>query len=202
MGPVADDPERLLTLLRNDAATAEQRAAELLPMVYDELRTAAQRALREERAGHTLQATALVHEAWLRLMGPREVPWRNRGHFLAAAAEAMRRILVDHARAKTAQRRGGKTAKRAAIELSSLPDPASEEQSAGFLLLDAAMEALAAVEPRAAEVVRLRYFVGLTIDEAALALDASPATVERDWAFARSWLKDAIARMDDESAGS
>ncbi len=185
----------------NDAATAEQRAAELLPMVYSELRDAAQRALRGERAGHTLQATALVHEAWLKLMGPRDVPWRNRGHFLAAAAEAMRRILVDHARARTAQRRGGKAAKRAAIELTSLPDPASEEQSAGFLLLDEAMQALAAVEPRAAEVVRLRYFVGLTIDEAALALGASPATVERDWAFARSWLKDAIARMDDGAGG-
>ncbi len=191
------DPDHLLTILLNEQQTPAQRVDQLLPAVYGELRAAAGRALRGERAGHTLQATALVHEAWLKLMGPREVPWRNRGHFLAAAAEAMRRILVDHARGKAALRRGGKAAKRAAVDLATLPDPASDDQLAGFLLLDEALERLAEVDPRAAEVVRLRYFVGLTIPETAQALAASEPTVQRDWAFARSWLRDAIGASPD-----
>jgi len=194
---VPADPDHLLTILLNEQQTPAQRIDLLLPAVYGELRAAAGRALRGERAGHTLQATALVHEAWLKLMGPREVPWRNRGHFLAAAAEAMRRILVDHARGKAALRRGGKAAKRAAVDLATLPDPASDDQLAGFLLLDEALERLAEVDPRAAEVVRLRYFVGLTIPETAQALAASEPTVQRDWAFARSWLRDAIGASPD-----
>jgi RNA polymerase sigma factor (TIGR02999 family) len=198
---MAQDPNRLLTILLNEQQSSQQRVEQLLPAVYDELRAAAQRALRGERVGHTLQATALVHEAWMKLMGPRDVPWRNRGHFLAAAAEAMRRILVDHARGKAAQRRGGKNAKRAAIDLATLPEPASSEQSAGFLLLDAALTRLEAVDARAAEVVRLRYFTGLTIEEAAAALGASAPTVQRDWAFARSWLRDAIESLPDEESG-
>jgi len=198
----ASDQDALWTVLMDDGLAAAQRAERLLPAVYDELRAAAQRALRGERADHTLQATALVHEAWLKLMGPRDVPWRNRGHFLAAAAEAMRRILIDHARGKAALRRGGKSQKRAAIDLTTLPDPDSSEQAAGFLLLDVAMTRLAAVDARAAEVVRLRYFAGLTIEETALALGASAPTVQRDWAFARSWLRDAIDKMPDEDPGA
>lgn len=192
----APEPNRLLSILLDEQQSAAQRTAELLPAVYAELRAAAQRCLRQERSGHTLQATALVHEAWLKLMGPRDVPWRNRGHFLAAAAEAMRRILVDHARSKAAVRRGGPGAKRAAIDLTTLPDPDSAEQSAGFLLLDDALARLQEVDAGAAEVVRLRYFAGLSIDEAAQALGVSGPTVQRDWAFARSWLKDAIERAD------
>lgn len=192
----APEPNRLLSILLDEQQSAAQRTAELLPAVYAELRAAAQRCLRNERSGHTLQATALVHEAWLKLMGPREVPWRNRGHFLAAAAEAMRRILVDHARSKAAVRRGGPGAKRAAIDLTTLPDPDSAEQSAGFLLLDDALARLQEVDAGAAAVVRLRYFAGLSIDEAAQALGVSGPTVQRDWAFARSWLKDAIERAD------
>lgn len=192
----APEPNRLLSILLDEQQSAAQRTAELLPAVYAELRAAAQRCLRNERSGHTLQATALVHEAWLKLMGPRDVPWRNRGHFLAAAAEAMRRILVDHARSKAAVRRGGPGAKRAAIDLTTLPDPDSAEQSAGFLLLDDALSRLQEVDAGAAEVVRLRYFAGLSIDETAQALGVSGPTVQRDWAFARSWLKDAIERAD------
>lgn len=191
------DQGRLLTMLLNDQQSAQERIAGLLPAVYGELREAAARVLRGERPGHTLQATALVHEAWLKLMGPREVPWRNRGHFLAAAAEAMRRILIDHARGKLAQRRGGGMAKRAALELQSLPDPASLEQNAGFLLLDEALDKLAKLDEQAAAVVRLRYFTGLTIEETAAALDVSAPTVQRDWAFARSWLKDAILTSEE-----
>ena len=187
-----DPPSPTLSILLAKGSAPAQRFEQLLPLVYEELRAAAQRLLRSERAGHTLQATALVHEAFLKLVGPREVPWQNRGHFYAAAAEAMRRILVDHARAKGASRRGGPEARRAALDLAGLPDPASEQESAGFLILDEAIARLQAVEPEAAAVVRLRYFAGLSVDETAAALAVSAPTVKRAWAFARAWLKEAI----------
>jgi RNA polymerase sigma factor (TIGR02999 family) len=179
-------------LLLDDRKSAEERAELLLPLVYDQLRSAAQSFLRSERVGHTLQPTALVHEAFLKLVGPRELPWQNRAHFFAAAAEAMRRILVDHARKKAAQKRGGTEARRAAVDLTGLPDPASETEAAGFLVLDEAFERFAQVDPDAAAVVRLRYFAGLSVEETAAALDVSTPTVKRRWAFARGWLKEAI----------
>jgi RNA polymerase sigma factor (TIGR02999 family) len=179
-------------LLLDDGKSAEERAELLLPLVYDQLRSAAQSFLRSERVGHTLQPTALVHEAFLKLVGPRELPWQNRAHFFAAAAEAMRRILVDHARKKAAQKRGGTEARRAAVDLTGLPDPASETEAAGFLVLDEAVERFAQVDPEAAAVVRLRYFAGLSVEETAAALDVSTPTVKRRWAFARGWLKEAI----------
>ncbi len=187
------DPEsQTRTLLLDDAEDPARRAELLLPLVYEELRAAAQSCLARERAGHTLQATALVHEAYLKLVGPRELPWQNRAHFHAAAAEAMRRILVDHARSKAASKRGGPEAKRAAVELSTLPDPSSERESAGFLILDEALVRLERVDPDAAAVVRLRYFAGLDVEQTAAAIGTSPATVKRTWAFARAWLKDVI----------
>jgi RNA polymerase sigma factor (TIGR02999 family) len=190
---VPDEPDiPPLTLLLNDGPSATAREEVILPLVYEQLRSAAQRLLRGERDGHTLQATALVHEAWLKLVGPREVPWQGRAHFYAAAAEAMRRILVDHARAKAAASRGGPEARRAALDLASLPDPASERESAGFLILDEAIARFQAVDPEAAAVVRLRYFAGLSVDETASALGVSAPTVKRAWAFARGWLKEAI----------
>lgn len=175
-----------------NASEPAHRAEELLPLVYSQLRAAAQAHLASERAGHTLQATALVHEAYLKLVGPREVPWRNRAHFYAAAAEAMRRVLVDHARSRAASKRGDAAARRAALELTALPDPHSDEENSGFLILDAALSRLERVDPDAAAVVRLRYFAGLDIDSTAAALGVSSATVKRTWAFARAWLKDAI----------
>jgi RNA polymerase sigma factor (TIGR02999 family) len=190
-GPASDDTFSLLT----DASLASgDRLARLLPLVYDQLRVEAQRLMRSERCGHTLQATALVHDAFLKLVGPREVPWQNRAHFFAAAAEAMRRILVDHARSKAAARRGGPDARRAALDLTGLPDPTSEQESAGFLVLDEAIGRLAEVDAEAAAVVRLRYFAGLGIDETAAALDVSAPTVKRRWAFARGWLAERIGR--------
>jgi RNA polymerase sigma factor (TIGR02999 family) len=190
---VPDEPDiPPLTLLLNDGPSATAREEVILPLVYEQLRSAAQRLLRGERDGHTLQATALVHEAWLKLVGPREVPWQGRAHFYAAAAEAMHRILVDHARAKAAASRGGPEARRAALDLASLPDPASERESAGFLILDEAIARFQAVDPEAAAVVRLRYFAGLSVDETASALGVSAPTVKRAWAFARGWLKEAI----------
>lgn len=195
--PAANPPEGEVTRCLHRLRAGDTAAAsELLDLVYAELRRTAAAAMRGERAAHTLDPTALVHEAWLRLFGPRDVPWRNRGHFLAAAAEAMRRILIDHARAKLAQKRGGGTARRAALELQTLPDPSSLEQNAGFLLLDETLDRLEKVDPQAASIVRLRYFTGLSIDETAQALGISAPTVQRDWQFARSWLRDAIDRSE------
>jgi RNA polymerase sigma-70 factor, ECF subfamily len=173
---------------RGEIASAEA----LLPAVYAQLRMAAQKQLARERADHTLQATALVHEAYLKLVGPRELPWRNKAHFFAAAAEAMRRVLIDHARAKAAAIRGGPDARRAAMDLSSLPDLSSPRESAGFLILDEAISRLEGADPQSATVVRLRYFSGLSVEETAQAMDISTPTVKRAWAFARGWLKDAI----------
>jgi len=175
-----------------NAAEASRSAEELLPLVYSQLRAAAQAQLGRERAGHTLQATALVHEAYLKLVGPRELPWRNRAHFYAAAAEAMRRILVDHARSRAAFKRADGDARRAALELTALPDPQSDKENSGFLILDGALSRLEAVDPQAAAVVQLRYFAGLDIDSTAAALGVSSATVKRTWAFARAWRKDVI----------
>ena len=181
------------TLLMIAAAEGDQAAADrLLPLVFDQLRKAARRQLAGERPGHTLSATALVHEAYLKLAGPREVAWVGRGHFYAAAAEAMRRILVDHARAKAAHIRGGPEARRAAVNLASLPDPDSETESSGFLILHDALTRLEGVDTEAAAVVRLRYFAGLSIEQTAAALGVSAPTVKRTWAFARGWLKEAI----------
>jgi RNA polymerase sigma factor (TIGR02999 family) len=186
------------TILMNAAAGGDKGAADrLLPLVYAQLRGAAQRQMQGEAKGHTLSATALVHEAYIKLAGPREVPWGSRAHFYTAAAEAMRRILIDHARAKGAAMRGGPEARRAAINLAALPDLASESESAGFLILDDAIARLERVDQQSAAVVRLRYFAGLSIDETAAALAISAPTVKRTWAFARAWLKDAIETEHD-----
>jgi RNA polymerase sigma-70 factor (ECF subfamily) len=187
-----------VTILLNDSISTDDRLDQLLPLVYDELRRAAESYVRAENPGHSLQATALVHEAYLKLVGPREIPWQNRAHFYTAAAEAMRRVVIDHARARSAGIRGGgrpgeaEAARQAALGLASLPDLASESESAGFLILDAAIARLEGVDPGAASVVRLRYFAGLTIEETAAALGVSAPTVKRSWAFARGWLREAI----------
>jgi RNA polymerase sigma factor (TIGR02999 family) len=181
------------TLLMAQAAGGDRAAADrLLPIVYDQLRKAAQIQMAGERSDHTLSATALVHEAYLKLAGPREMAWAGRGHFYSAAAESMRRILVDHARTKAAGIRGGPEARRAAVELASLPNPASETESAGFLILDEAIARLEGVDKEAAAVVRLRYFAGLSVEQTAAALGVSEPTVKRLWAFARGWLKESI----------
>ena len=194
--PDPDPP--ILTILLNESESEARRVERLLPLVYDQLRRAAENCLSSERGDHSLQATALVHEAYLRLVGPREIPWQNRAHFYAAAAEAMRRVLIDHARARTAEVRGGgrpreaESARQSALGLASLPDLASEAESAGFLILEAGIARLESAYPDAAAVVRLRYFAGLTIEQTAAALGVSAPTVKRAWAFARGWLREAI----------
>ncbi|MHC5027995.1 MAG: ECF-type sigma factor [Planctomycetota bacterium] len=193
MSDVASSNEA--TVLLNAAAAGDRQAADdLVPLVYTQLRRVGFQQLAAERAGgagHTLSATALVHEAYLKLIGPRRVPWAGRAHFYAAAAAAMRQLLVDHARAKAGPKRGGGR-KRAALDLRSLPALDSPEQSEGFLILDETISRLEDADPKAADVVRLRFFAGLTVEETAAALGVSAPTVKRTWAFARAWLKDAI----------
>ena len=155
--------------------------AELLPLVYDELRKLAAAKLAAEQPGQTLDATALVHEAWLKLADA-SVEWQDRTHFLRTAATAMRRILVDRARAKqTAKRDGGQR-----VELPDIAAPLPDEQ---LLALDELLVKLAAIKPDHAKLVELRFFAGLTSDEAAEALDISPATADRMWRYARAWLR-------------
>ena len=160
-------------------------ASRLLPLVYDELRKLAAQLMDREQPGQTLQPTALVHEAYLRLVGGGQAnDWDGRGHFFAAAAEAMRRILVDAARRKGARRRGGAGARRDLLEGDLAAAPADDD----LLDLDDALSALAAVDPQAAELVQLRVFAGATVEEAAGYLGVSPRTAKRTWAYARAWL--------------
>lgn len=173
----------LKAIQRGDAAAA----AELLPLVYDELRKLAAVRLAHEAPGQTLDATALVHEAYLRLGG--EQPFDHRGHFFAAAAEAMRRILVDSARRKQAARHGGGLVRHDAAEL----PIAAPEPSENLIAFDEALDRFTVLHPQKAELVKLRYFVGLTIEQAAEALDISPATAKRYWTYSRAWLYQQVA---------
>jgi RNA polymerase sigma factor (TIGR02999 family) len=172
-------------------------AAQLLPLVYDELRRLAAAKLAQEKPGQTLQATALVHEAYLRLVaGERpgsSPPWDNRRHFFAAAAEAMRRILVENARRKHRLKRGGD---RQRIELRQI-EAVSDAPSEDLLALNEALDLLAAEDPQKAELVKLRCFAGLPVEEAALALGISRATAARYWAYARAWLYDRLHAGDN-----
>jgi RNA polymerase sigma factor (TIGR02999 family) len=165
-------------------------ASQLLPLIYDELRRLAAHKLAQEKAGQTLQPTALVHEAYLRLVGKGDEPhWDGRGHFFAAAAEAMRRILVENARHKRSLKRGGDRVRREFEEAM----PAAPEPVEDLLALDEALDKLAKKDPQKAELVKLRYFAGMTIEEAATVLRISAATAKRHWAYTRAWLYQEIA---------
>ena len=192
------DVTRILSQIESgDPSAAEQ----LLPLVYAELRKLAAAKLAQEKPGQTLQATALVHEAYLRLVGNSEhgmrdeqqrSQWNSRGHFFAAAAEAMRRILIGQARHKASLKAGGQ---RQRVELSDV-EPEIQGPQLDLIALDAALEELAARDPRAATLVKLRFFAGLTMPEAAQALGVSLATVENDWAYAKCWLRLQISDAD------
>ena len=175
-----------ITRVLTDLAQGDPRAAEkLLPLVYDELRKLAAHRMADESPGHTLDPTALVHEAYLRLVQPGDpVRWDNRGHFFAAAAEAMRRILVDAARRKRREKHGGGLKR---LDLEGLPLAAPDPRH-DLLALDAALTRLGTEDPQAAKLVELRHFAGLTVAEAAEALGMSPRSADRVWAFARAWL--------------
>lgn len=184
------DVTRLLEAARHGDRKA---AAELLPLVYDELRKLAAVKMAQEKPGQTLQPTALVHEAYLRLVGGKETSdWNGRGHFFAAAAEAMRRILIDRARHRQRLKAGGG---RHRLDLDDIEPVLEEENIDRLLTLDEALRQLEAEDPRKAELVKLRFFAGLTTEQAALALGVSISTAEKDWAYARSWLRVAIDRI-------
>ena len=171
-----------------------QAGDQLLPLVYDELRRLAAAKMAREAPGHTLQPTALVHEAWLRLDGGKQLTWANRAHFFAAAAECMRRILIDQARSKKAVRHGGGLLRVSADSTGfELASPESDDEE--LLLLNEALTALAAIDPRKAELVKQKYFVGLTLEDAADLLGISHSTAHRDWAYARSWLFHEMKRL-------
>lgn len=173
-----------VTQLLQRVNNGEQRAyGELIQAVYEELRRMARNHMRREVAGHTLQATALVNEACLRLMDG-GTDWQNRRHFFGAAAEAMRRVLVDHARRRNAEKRGGGL-QRVTFTNLDLGIPGADVD---ILALEDALEKLATESPRLVRLVELRFFAGLSIEEAAAAMDLSPATIKRDWSFARAWL--------------
>ena len=176
----------------NAAANGDRQAFErLLGIVYDELRALAQSRMNQERPGHTLQATALVNEAYVRLLGKDHARFEGRGHFFRAAAEAMRKVLIDHARLRNADKRGGG---RAALSISGVADLAGESDPAGILALDDMILRLQKVDAQAAEVVRLRFYAGLDDGAVGEALGISERTVRREWAFARGWLRDALER--------
>jgi RNA polymerase sigma factor (TIGR02999 family) len=181
-----DDPSRgAITALLLDWSHGDPEALEkLVPLVYAELRHLAERSLRRERAAHTLQPTAVVHEAFLKLVDQQRVEWKSRAHFFAIAAQAMRRLLVDHARARNAEKRGG-FATRVALEDAVAATPPVDVD---LLALDEALDRLGALDAGQARVVELRFFGGLTIEETAEVVGSSPATVKRDWQSARAWL--------------
>ena len=177
----------LLAWRRGDQAAAER----LLPAIYDELHRQAERAMRRETESHTLQPTALVHEAYLRLIDQRRVEWRSRAHFFAIASQSMRRILVDHARGRLTAKRG-KGTRHLTLE-SAHASPDQDDGEIDVLALHEALERLAALDAEQARLVELRYFGGLNIEETAEALGVSPATVKREWASARAWLRRELA---------
>jgi RNA polymerase sigma factor (TIGR02999 family) len=177
---VSDVTRILEAVGRGDAQAAEQ----LLPLVYDELRKLAAHKMACESPGQTLQPTALVHEAWLRLTGAKTVEWEGRAHFFGAAAEAMRRILIENARRKLAQKRGVRSHR---VELDAV-DAVAQADDATLLRINEALDTLAQEDAPSAELVKLRFFVGLTNEEAARAMGISERTAKRYWAFARAWL--------------
>jgi RNA polymerase sigma factor (TIGR02999 family) len=175
-----------ITHLLNEWSDGDRQALDkLTPLVYEELRQQAARYLRRERPGHTLQTTALIHEAYLRLIDAKDVHWQSRAHFFAIAANIMRRILVDHARRRDADKRGGS-------QIRVRPDEAFGVVNAidvDLLAIDEALSRLETMDPQQARVVELRFFSGLTVEETAAALGVSPKTVKRDWSVARAWLR-------------
>ncbi|MCP3905039.1 MAG: sigma-70 family RNA polymerase sigma factor [Planctomycetes bacterium] len=176
--------------LRELGAGNRTAADRLLPLVYDELRELAERAMRRERANHTLQATAVVHDAYLRLINEKQVEWKDRKHFFAIAARAIRQILINSAKAHRAEKRGGGGG-RVTLHDDRVP---LADQALDVLALDEALNALAERSERQARIVELRFFGGLSVEETADLMEVSPRTVEGDWAFARAWLRSTLSK--------
>ena len=192
-----------VTALLGELSKGKPEAADrLIPVVYNELRRLADSYMRREREGHTLQATALVHEAYMKLVEQRSVNWQSRAHFFGIAAQIMRRLLVDHARGRLRDKRGGG---QFLVPLDDAlvfsPEQFSAEQSSAMVELDSALDRLAAMDPRQARIVELRFFAGLTVEEAAEVLGISPKTVKRDWSVAKAWLHGELKAAYDAGAG-
>lgn len=181
-----------ITELLNSWAAGDATALErLMPLVYDELRRTAKRYMRRERAGNTLQTTALVNEVYLRLVGATRIPWKNRVHFFAVSAQMMRRILVDAARGRSAVKRGGRMQEiehPTPVNFDEMPD-VSTQRSRELIAIDDALNALAELDPRKARTIELRFFGGLSVEEVGEVLGISPQTVTRDWKLAKAWLR-------------
>ena len=184
---MSDSDHDVTVLLREWSDGNQQALTELLPVIYDELRRVAHQYLHREHPDQTLQTTALVHEAYLKLIDQRSVNWQNRAHFFAIAAQAMRRILIDNARRRTAGKRG-KGEKLSLEDVTTV----STQKHQSLLALDEALRELEKIDPQQSRIIELRYFGGLTIEETATAMDISPATVKREWAMARAWLYKAL----------
>jgi len=182
--PAMSDPQDVTLLLSALTRGDDGAASKLIPVVYAELRRLAGSYMRRERSDHTLQATALVHEAYLKLVEQRAVNWQSRAHFFGVAAQLMRRILIDYARGHTRQKRGGEQHKVSLDEAFVFSDQRADE----LLAVDDSLNRLAEIDPRQARVVELRFFGGLSVEEAAEALAVSPKTVKRDWSVAKAWL--------------
>jgi len=188
----SDQTRHEITQILQEWSEGKQEAFDqLIPFVYEELRRQAARYLRRERINHTLQATAIVHEAYLKLIDQTDVKWESRTHFFAIAAQAMRRILVDHARTKHREKRGGDALK---VTLDDALPLAAEEKSLDLIALDEALTRLEAKDKQKARVVELRYFIGLSLEETADALGISRATTARDWNVAKAWLHRELTR--------
>jgi RNA polymerase sigma factor (TIGR02999 family) len=192
------DSENVTQLLQDWSQGNQRALEELLPLIYHELRHLAHNFLYRERPGHTLQTTALVHEAYLKLIDQKDARWQNRSHFFAIAAQAMRRILIDSARRHSAEKRGGPQEK---LSLDEVPD-VSLEPNTKLLALDEALNELAEIDPEQGRIVELRYFGGLTIEETAEVMKTSPATIKREWAMARAWLHQALTERSQNEAPS
>lgn len=183
---MGDPLSQNITQLLKEWSEGDRRALEqLTPLVYEELRQQAARYLRKERPGHSLQATALINEAFLRLIDVKNVQWQNRAHFFGIAANLMRRILVDHARRRDAEKRGGPQLRLTLEDVFAI----ASEPAVDLLAIDEALDRLAAIDEQQARVVELRFFSGLSVEETAAALGVSSKTVKRDWSVARAWLR-------------
>jgi len=187
---MAQTPQNVTQLLIAWNNGDKEALDKLVPIVYDELRRQAARYLRRERPGHTLQTTALIHEAYLRLIDQKSVQWQNRAQFFGIAAQMMRRILVDHARTKHRAKRGGSDIRVSLTDATSL----TKDPDLDLVELDEALNRLGKIDPQQSKIVELRFFSGLNVDETAAALQISPATVKRDWKVAKAWLYREISR--------
>lgn len=189
MKPMSSPSHEVTELLRVWSAGDQSALDKLMPLVYDELRRLAHQYMRREKRGHTLQTSALVNEAYLRLVDQSKIEWESRAHFFGIAARLMRQVLVDQARRRNFAKRGGGAMRVSLNEATTV----AQEQSANVIALDDALRSLEKIDPRQGEIVELRFFGGLSIEETAVVLKVSPGTVMRDWTFARAWLKNEMS---------